>query len=62
MKIICKMFGHRFILRSYVDACSIEKCVFKPFRLPALGIARREAGFNGEKGFAALVENEILIR
>ena len=37
------------ILRLYVDACSVGKCAFKPFPLPALGIAHREAGFNDGK-------------
>ena len=35
--------------RPYVDACSVVKCAFKPFPLPVLGIARREAEFNEEK-------------
>ena len=36
-------------LRPYVDACSVAKCAFKPFPLPALGIVHREAEFNEEK-------------
>ena len=50
------------ILRLYINVYSIEKCVFKSFSYSVLSIACREAGFNGEKGFAVLVENEILIR
>ena len=36
-------------LRPYVHTYSVAKCAFKPFLLPALGIARREAEFNKEK-------------
>ena len=49
-EITCEVFGHgSMTFRPYIDACSVVKCAFKPFPLPALGIACREAEFNEEK-------------